>query len=560
MFKLKSLFLCLAALALLGGLGAQVPMWMWANGGGGSGYDACNDIVCDSQGNFYVTGYFQDAAGFGDAVVTSAGGYDIYVAKLDGEGDWEWVATAGGYGLDTGCAITVDGADNLYVAGGFNASANFGSTTLTSVGGQDVFIAKLDTQGNWLWAKKAGWTAYDIAYEIDADQQGNVYVTGWFTNSGQFGDIFITGGGNEDMFLAKLDSYGNWLWAINAPGPEWGGGEGLYVSETGFPYVSGAFMGAAQFGGTTLTSAGNKDIFIAKADRDGNWLWAKSAGATGEDYGFGICVDHGSHLYLTGIFQEYAIFGQIPVAGNGSYEGYVAKADSLGNWLWVQSMGGSDADCGNGICIDAQGNPVLTGLYSASAEFGEVTLNSLGDYDLFAAKLDPNGVWVWAKSAGGPYRDYGWDIIQDSNGCSYIAGYFTGSFGFDGLVMDGAGQTDALVAALNVEVGNDDDANAPSLAVKTLTAWPNPCRGATTLKAALAEQEALGWGDARFDIFDIKGRQVRTLAACQTSPGTFSAEWDGRDIHGQPCPNGVYLTRLSAGGEILRSGKATLAK
>ncbi len=210
MHSAKYWFLCLTALIVWGGLNAQAPMWLWANGAGGSGMDACTDVVCDSLGNLYVTGYFQESAGFGDEIVNGNGDYDIYIAKLDIEGDWEWVATAGGYGLDAGITLTRDNAGNLYAAGAFSASAFFGSTTLTSVGNQDVFVAKLDSNGNWLWAKKAGWTAYDNAYEIDTDQQGNVYVAGWFTNSGQFGDIFITSGGNEDMYLAKLDSYGHW--------------------------------------------------------------------------------------------------------------------------------------------------------------------------------------------------------------------------------------------------------------------------------------------------------------------------------------------------------------
>ncbi len=561
MSKMRSLFMCLTALIIWGGMNAQVPMWMWANGAGGSGNDTCTDVVCDSLGNLYVTGSFQGSAGFGDDIATSQGDYDIFVAKLDTEGDWEWVATAGGFGSDSGIALTLDGEGNLYAAGGFSASAFFGSTTLTSVGNQDVFVAKLDTDGNWLWAKRAGWTGYDIAYEIDTDPQGNVYITGWFTNSGEFGDIFIIGGGNEDMYLAKLDSYGNWLWAINAPGADFGSALGLCLSETGYAYVSGSFMGSVQFGGTNLTSAGSKDIFIAKSDNQGNWLWAKQAGATGEDYGYGIVTDQDSHVLLTGVFQEYAIFGQIPLAGNGSYEGYVAKTDSLGNWLWAQSMGGSGLDCGYGVCLDDAANCFVTGFYSGSAEFGDVTLTSLGGWDVYIAKLSSNGIWNWVKSAGGPNSDCSWDIVQDRNANSYIGGYFQGSFGFDGLSMDGAGGLDAFVAVLSAEVDADDPVNVPALDPVSLSATPNPSRGFCELQAKPASAGSpIVFRQAQLEIYDIKGRKLRSLMTSPGSSGELGAVWDGRDSMGKPCPNGIYLVRLSEHGTTLGEAKLTLLR
>lgn len=555
----KKILLCLTALIIWCGMNAQVPMWMWANGAGGSGTDTCNDIACDNLGNLFVTGYFTGSAAFGDDIVTSNGDTDIFVAKLDNEGDWQWVATAGGYGMDGGIAISRDNAGNLFVTGPFTASAYFGSTTLTSVGSQDIYVAKLDSQGNWLWAKRAGWIDYDRAYEIDTDQQGNVYIAGWFTNSGQFGDIFITGGGNEDVFLAKLDSYGNWLWAINAPGTDYGTAQSLCVSETGYAYVSGAFMSEVQFGGTTLASAGNKDIFIAKSDSDGNWLWAKRAGATGEDYGYGIAVDNASNVLLTGIFQDYAIFGQIPLAGNGSYEGFVAKLDSLGNWQWAQSMGGSGMDSGVGVCADGSGNCIVTGCYTGTAEFGEVEFTSLGNYDIFVAKLTANGIWVWVKTAGGPDFDYSWDIDQDSAHNTCIAGFFVGSFGFDGLSMDGAGGYDAFVAALSPEVDSDDPVHVPALDPVSLTATPNPCRGVCELKARHAHGP-LPHPQVEVAIYDIKGRKVKTLDSSFDSTGEACVAWDGCDSLGRACPSGIYLTRLSAGGKILAAGRLSIIR
>ena len=132
--------------------------------------------------------------------------------------DWFWAKKAGGTSYDNGLSIAIDANENSYVTGYFSGSATFGTTTLTSSSEyySDIFVAKLDNNSNWLWVKQAGGTNWDYGYGIAVDANGNSYVTGYFYNSATFGTTTLTSSGYADIFVAKLDSSGNWLWAKQA--------------------------------------------------------------------------------------------------------------------------------------------------------------------------------------------------------------------------------------------------------------------------------------------------------------------------------------------------------
>jgi len=327
------------------------------------------------------------SATFGTTTLTSSGSEDIFVAKLDINGNWLWAKQAGGTNGDDCYGIAIDTNDNSYVTGIFSESATFGTTTLTSSGYFDIFVAKIDHNGNWLWAKQAGGTGLDFGYSIAVDTNDNSYVTGIFSESATFGTTTLTSSGYYDIFVAKLDSNGNWLWAKQA----WGTGENvdfsIVVDANGNSYITGCFSGNSTFGTTTLTSSGYYDIFVAKMDSNGNWLWAIQAGGTDNDFGYGIAVDANGNSYATGSFSESVTFGTTTLTSSGYEDIFVAKLDSSGNWLWAKQAGGTDYDDGNGIAVDDNGNSYVTGYYEGSATFGATTLTSIGSWDIFVAKL-----------------------------------------------------------------------------------------------------------------------------------------------------------------------------
>ena len=181
-----------------------------------------------------------------------------------------------------------------------------------------------------------------------------------------FGSHTLTAGGYVDFFVAKLDPNGNWLWVVQAGGTNgnescWG--RGIAVDGAGNAYVTGQFLSTVNFGSQTLTSA-HKDIFVAKLDTNGNWLWAVRGGGSSPDDGYGIAVDGAGNAYVTGVFFGTANFGGHTVSSPSAYAIFAAKMDHNGIWLWAAKAGGSsrsDDASGLGIAVDGADNSYVTG-------------------------------------------------------------------------------------------------------------------------------------------------------------------------------------------------------
>jgi hypothetical protein len=270
----------------------------------------------------------------------------MFIAKYDSAGALAWAKR--GFGTNGhSFGIAVDPAGNSYVTGEFSGTTTFGSgevnqTTLTSEDNV-VFVAKYDSAGALLWVKQAG--DYALGLGITVDGAGNSYVTGIFGGTGGFrgtatfgvgeaNQTVLNSAGNGDMFVAKYDSDGALLWARRAGGTEGDGASGIAVDGAGNSYVVGAFGGAATFGPeepnqTTLFSAGQSDMFVAKYDSAGMLLWATRSGGPEGDSGDGIAMDGARNVYVTGSFSGTALFGteaiQVLVTSAGSEDVFVVK-------------------------------------------------------------------------------------------------------------------------------------------------------------------------------------------------------------------------------------------
>jgi len=428
------------------GLRAQSPDWTWVGQAGGSSNDTGKAIVSDSDGNCYVAGYFSGSTTFSTTTLSSAGGMDVFVAKHDANGIWLWAKRAGGPGTDQGTGVTLDANGNICVTGYFAGSASFGSTNLSSSGYSDLFIARLDSSGNWLSAKKAGGTSDDVSYGISADSSSNCYVTGYFYGTAVFGSISLTSYGAYDSFVAKMDSSGNWIWAKKAGGSGDESSYGIDTDGAGNCYITGYFAGSAAFGSTTLYSTGGNDDYIAKLDTNGNWLWAKRAGGSSSDYAYSLATDPAGNVFVTGYFYTNATFGATTLSSVGSTDVFVAKLDTDGNWLWAKSGGGTGTDYGYGIAADSFGNCMITGYFNGDAYFGTTHLSSAGIGDIYYAKLDATGSWITAASGGGTANDIGYGVCADQAGYCHLIGFFnaTATFGEHSLVSNGG--TDVFIA------------------------------------------------------------------------------------------------------------------
>jgi len=517
---------------------AQAPVWEWATAAGGTDYDHGNALAIDSEGNCYVTGNFVESATFGEYTIVSSdeGDLDIYVAKMDMNGNWVWAIRAGGIDYDSGSGIVLDNMGNIYVTGYFMMTADFGPYSLTSNGFNDVFVAKLDYNGNWLWVNQAGGTHYDSGTGITADEAGNCYVSGCFENTAFFDTFFITTNGLNDGFVAKLSSSGNWQWAKKAGGSSWDYTRSIAIDSAGDVYVFGDFCETTHFGTYTLTSAGSNDIFVAKISSMGLWRWASQAGGINTDYGHAITNDNSGNSYVTGMFQNAAQFGPYYIQGSGSYDIFIAKMDANGIWQWAKQAGGVNYDDGEGITVDNEGNVYLTGGFTDVAFFDSDSIESYGGRDIFVAKIDPSCTWQWVINAGGNLSDRGSFIIIDNEDNSYVTGYFKGTSIFGSQIINSVGNTDIFVAKLNPPVSTDPEINPDAL---SLTNSPNPFNTRTSINYTLKRETGVC-----LEVYNIKGQLVETLFEGINQAGDHTIEWDCKDM-----PSGVYFLKMKAGSE-----------
>jgi len=441
-------------------------------------------ISLDDNENSYITGSFYGTATFGTTTLTNfSGGFsDIFIAKYDNAGNCVWVKQAGGSFSDFAYGISCDEDGNIYLTGEFKGTVTFGAIELTSYGEWDIFIAKYDNAGRCLWVKQAGGTSDDGGYGIYTDVNGNCYITGHFKGTATFDNITLTSRGNYDIFIAKYDNAGNCLWTEQAGGSSNEIGNGIYTDANGNCYITGYFYATATFDTTILTSYGLWDIFIAKYDNAGNCLWVKQAGGDLGDCGYGISADIFGNCYITGYFGMTATFGTTTLTSSGMYDMFIAKYDNAGNCLWAKKAGSSNGDFGYGIFTTANGNSYLTGYFKGTATFDTTTISSYGNNDIFIAKYGNDGNCLWAKNAGGYSDDYGYGISSSSNSQIYVVGSDGGIANFGGttLISTGGFVTKILTSSTAL-----DEISQIATEFKLSQNYPNPFNPSTVISYQL---------------------------------------------------------------------------
>ncbi len=362
---------------------------------------------------------------------------------INGIPELEWVRQAGGTSWDEGMAISTDSSGNSYVTGFFYGTATFDSIIINSAGGKDIFITKYNTYGNVLWAKRYGGINNDIGYGISTDIYGNCYVTGYITIT----DSMFT---NKEIFISKYNSNGDLQW-VRQPWGLSGDDKGYAISTDNYGncYVTGYFENTIYFDTTSITSAGDYDIFITKYNTNGDLQWVKQAGGTNVDFGYGISTDNFGNFYVTGYFQGTATFDSTSITSSGNNDIFIAKYNTNGDFQWVKQAGGTTWDAGYGISTDNTDNCYITGYFSGTATFDSTSITSAGYYDIFIAKYNTDGDLQWVKQAGGTAWANGYGISTDNYGNSYTTGLFADTVTFDTISIISIDSCDIFVAKYN---------------------------------------------------------------------------------------------------------------
>lgn len=416
---------------------AQAPRFDWAFATGGlNGATYTSSMALDNLGNIYSIGHFYSGPVDSDPAsdmlnLSSVGGLDIYVSKYDTSGELIWAKRIGGTEDDEGTAIAVDGSGNVYLTGNFQGTADFNPGSeiynLTSNGVKDIFVCKLDSEGNFLWAKQMGGATNDTGHAIVVDHSGDVFVTGEFEKTVDFdpgtGNSPLTSRGQTDIFLLKLSTTGDYQWVKHIGSESFDRGEALTIDSGSNLFLTGYFTGTVDFdpgdGIAELTSSGATGAsgFVLKLDAGGNFEWVTAL--PNNIAGRAVTTDTTGNIYI---------------GGGGPGIGIV-KLNPTGVVTWEKFLPGSNSNA-TSIAVDVLGHVYTTGSFRGNIDFDpgedQVMFNSGSWHDGYINKFDEAGNYVWAYQLGGPtLRNYGVAIALDASGSIYASGHFRSEIDFD---------------------------------------------------------------------------------------------------------------------------------
>jgi len=287
-----------------------------------------------------------------------------------------WSQWFGDAGFDQGTAVAVDASGNVFVTGGFNGTVNFGRDVLTSAGFDDIFLAKYASNGAPQWAKRFGDTDGDVGYAVGLDAAGNVFVTG--------------------IINGTVDTGGSHLWSqrFGDFGPDFG--NALAIDNLGNVIITGGFQNTVDFGGGPFVSLGGYDIFVAKYNASGTHQWSRRFGNTNSDDGVAIAVDAARNVVVTGRFQGSVDFGGgALVSASGSPDIFLAKYNENAVHQWSRRFGNAASELGRSVATDAGGNVIMTGTFQNTVDFGGGGLTATGIDIVLAKYATANGAHVW---------------------------------------------------------------------------------------------------------------------------------------------------------------------
>ncbi len=548
--------------------------WQWARAAGGPREDAARALALDTRGNLLVAGTFNDSIRFGSTTLTATGATDAFLAKFSPGGSLLWARQIAGSGNDSALAVAVDANNNVLVAGGFFSTVSFGSTSLTSAGDQDLFVARYDADGTLLWAQKGGGTGRDQARGVDADASGNAVVAGLFSNTATFGSTSLSSSGSTDIFAAKYAAAsGAVQWAQKGGGSEADEANAIAVDGSGNVYVAGKFKGSATIATTALASAGGEDGFVGKYNSSGAGQWSASYGGSDGDDGRGVRTDGSGNVYVAGTITGTVQYGTVYATSAGGRDMALAKYNSSGTVQWVRTAGSTDDDYAGGLASDGSNNLYLAGHFQGTLRTGNLSTTSAGGSDVMIAKFAADGTVAWLRNGGGARAEEAYGIAVNSNGdhgfvggaFSYLSSSQPSIFGTD--TLRGAGGNDAMMMRIGMfKVTSPREGDSWSPGTSQNITWS--ISGPSAVKIEYSTNSGSTWstiiastandGSHAWTLPSTPATQVMVRVSDADSPSLYGQATSGTfAIGGLAAPTGVAALSYNAAVHVTWTGSTS---
>ncbi|MBW6460487.1 MAG: T9SS type A sorting domain-containing protein [Bacteroidales bacterium] len=505
----------------------QQPSFEWVTecGNPPNTTDAKTDLAPDNMGGFYFAGEFVEMAEFGAKTILSSGGTDVFLVKLDADGSILFANRLGGVDEDYLRRIKADDAGNLVVLGYFYGTTQIGNDTYTSFGSQDIFVAKYDSEGEFLWSFRAGGMMADYASDLAIDHENNIIITGHFYGQAAFGDTVIMANGSSDVYLAKLNPDGDLMWVTTASGSSSDQARSVDCGPDGTILISGSFYSDISFGDTTLQTTNPVGNFVSAYQAGGQLNWAFQLNGTYLTTDILLAAASNGDFYISGNFSETIHFGNKTFeAGPFNEDIYVAKYEADGKLAWARHGFSPSGDHIAGMSVDMHHNLYVTGHFLDTIQFGLLTIPytlCCGSREIFIVNYTSAGDILWGEQITGPYSSVH-AIAMNNYGNLVLSGWFTGDVLFGPLSLSNFIGYHNFVTGLQTEMFTA--IRTPQLS-EGLRVFPNPALDKLTISYS-------GNNPLHFNLYDISGRIILMQEVS-----------NGENIEINALPAGYYLYR-----------------
>lgn len=363
---------------------------MWVRPFGGPGNDMATGVAIDLSGNVYVAGASDGALTIGGSSFGANGATGTFLFSLDPLGNVLSAKAYGGDSYGTLVEVAVSANGTIGLCGSYQGTIDLGGGPLTAAAGSYAgFVAEFDGGGNLSFANALGTDSTTVAQGLAFKSDESVAVVGSFSGTGQFGSTTLTSVGQNDVFVASFDASGNPLWAKSWGGITNDDGRGIAYDATGNLVVTGGFSSTVDFGGGAVTSKGGLDAFVMKLNSSHALAWVQTFGGTLTDEAVSAAIDASGDLLVGGLFEVAMSIGGQTLTSAGDKDIFAVKMGSSGTTTWAKQFGSAEADEGVGVAFDAKGNSFITGYFRANVDFGTGMQSSAGDDDIFVGAYAP---------------------------------------------------------------------------------------------------------------------------------------------------------------------------
>jgi hypothetical protein len=382
----------------VGGCGGGV-LWAWTAGDVGD--DDAAEVGVDSTGAIVVVGSFSGTMAMPGATLSSAGGLDAFVVKLDPAGNVVWARSFGDAADQSALGVAIDANDDIVMIGWASGSVDFGAGPVTAAA-EDVMLVRLDSAGSTLWGRLLGGTHDDRGEDVAIDPSGRILLAGSEQGAANFGGGALPWTGGNDAFVACLDANGGHQWSRGYGDADDQTAMSIAVDSTGSALVAGSFRGQVGLGCGTLTAEGTLAGLVAKLLPDGSCAWSAAITNAGRAEAKALAVDGTDAILITGNFEDTITLGGAAVTSSGQPDIFLAKLTPDGSALWAEAFGDPNGiDNTRHVDVTRQDEPVLTAPAAGQADFGCGPLDvDQGDPEAVVTKLDPNGALLYSTVWG----------------------------------------------------------------------------------------------------------------------------------------------------------------